>query len=516
MSTEPRGPGNRIAAAGGGRPMMVDGAVVPLPVERMRRVATPDGGHVLLMDGDGGPDFVAGEPVAAANGRHRLPEMRSEEMQEIVGGVPGGLLRWGVTVVFGILLLLGGMAFAIRYPEVVRGQAVLTTASPAVRVVAPSGGDLSRLLVREGQQVRRGAWLAILRNPADPDDVAALGGRLDAFAPSLRAGAPVDTGFATPFTLGDVQPDYAAFLLALSQYRAFAGDAYYAAKSATLQAQVAEHGRLRATLAERLRLAEAEARLADRGVERSRQLVREALLSPAEAEEVEGASLQKQQAVADVRNALVANDVQTTGFQGALLDLERERRERELELRLALGSAFDGLRESLRRWEQAFVLRSPLDGRVSFFRPLAEGQYVAGAEPVLAVVPAGPPTAVTVMLSHAAAGRVRPGQRVLLRFDAYPAGEFGEVEGRVRGMSLVGDRAQSDAGKPSLYLVAVDLPRGLVTTHGRRLSPRQELQGTAHVVTDELRVVDRLLHRFRSLSVSSAVDGTPPDPGGGR
>ncbi|HEX8670958.1 MAG TPA: HlyD family efflux transporter periplasmic adaptor subunit, partial [Longimicrobium sp.] len=208
---------------------------------------------------------------------------------------------------------------------------------------------------------------------------------------------------------------------------------------------------------------------------------------------------QKRQRISDGRGALASNSIQVASFRGSLLDLQRERRDRELQVRLTLVSASDALRSALRAWEEKYVLKAPVGGHVSFIRPLSEGQFVAASEPVLAIVPQGPPTTATVMLANSGAGRVRTGQRVVLRLDAYPASEFGTLEGQVRQVSLVADRERMDGDREPRYMVGVDFPRGLMTTQGRRLAPRQELQGTAEVVTDELRVIDRLLYQFRSL-----------------
>jgi HlyD family secretion protein len=482
--------GPAAAATTGDAPAQATGGLAPAPNPgRMRMVVTGSGEHIFVADR---------EPAAAVAAP--APEQRSDELQEIVGEVPGALLRWGISAVFGVLALLFVLAFIVRYPATVSGRAVLTAANPPVRVAPRSPGEIGRVLVRDGQTVERGALLAVLRNPADPGDVAALSARLDRFEPALRTSAPDDGAWAPLLRLGDVQPAYAAFLLALSQHRALGADPYFTAKAATLQAQMAEHRELDRTLGEGLRLAQSGLGVAQRELERSRELARRELLAPADAEKAQSLYLQAQQAAADRRNALIANQVQLSTFQGALLDLDRERRDRALQVAMARVSAFDALREALRRWELDYVLKAPVAGRLSFVHPLTEGQIVAAAEPLVAVVPAGPPNAATVMLANAGAGRVRPGQRVVMRLDAFPAGEFGALEGRVNRVSLVADRAQGDGNKEPLYMVAVDFPHGLVTTYGRRLMPRQELQGTADVITDDLRVIDRLLYQFRSLA----------------
>lgn len=471
---------------------MVDG--VPVPAS----LSTPAARRAALSGPPAPPSATSPTPTPALDAA-RLAEVRSEELQEIVGQVPGRLVRWGSTVLFAVVVTLLVLACVVRYPEVVTGAATLTTASPPVRLVTRSGGEVQHVLARDGESVAAGGALVVLRGSADYADVIGLSERLDRFEAGLRSGTPAATEFPSSLVLGPVQREYAVLLQAWSEHRAFRDDAYYADKATSLEQRITEHERLAGPLQSRLRLQEEELVLAGRHYERNAELARQGLLSIAEAEQAAAAQLQRRQAREDSRNALLSNTIRVSEMRSSLLDLRQERKDRELRLQLTLTAAYDGLRESVRAWEEAHLLRAPTTGRVAFIRPLAEGQFIAAGEPVVAVVPEGAPTSVSVLLPQATAGRVRPGQRVVLRLDAYPAGEFGTVEGRVARLSLVPDRAQPDGSKQPLYLVTVDLPDGLVTSRGRTLDPQQEMQATADIVTDDQRVIDRLLYRFRSL-----------------
>ena len=87
------------------------------------------------------------------------------------------------------------------------------------------------------------------------------------------------------------------------------------------------------------------------------------------------------------------------------------------------------------------------------------------------------------------------GQRVILRLQSYPEEEFGTLGGYVRHISTSSTEDQ--------YIVEIDLPQGLVTTYGKRLSPKRILVGTADIVTEELRLIERLLFPLRKLIKSS-------------
>ena len=433
-------------------------------------------------------------PVLAA----APPELRSDELQEVVGFVPHWLVRWGITLVFATVAVMLAITWVVRYPEVMRGKATLTTPEPPVRVVARTAGELQRVFVADGQRVERGAPLAVVRGPADWRAVLALAERLEGFDPAAPGASAA--AFGPEEALGDVQGPYTQFRQALADLRAFEAAPFDAAKEASLRRQMDDQRRLRATLAEQQVILEEKLAIAERERTRARELAARGLLSAQEQERAESEYLERRLAVANGRNAITGADIQLSGYESSGLDLRQRHEEQRRQYALALRAAFDALNAAVRRWQQEHLLRAPISGRVSFFRELAENQYVGAAEPLIAVVPSEGAPRARVRLPHAAAGRVRPGQKVILRFDSYPPSEFGTVRGRVERVSLVPDPGEEDEPE---YLLDVSLPDGLVTSYRRRLPFQQEMRGTADVVTDDLRLFERIFNQLRYVAATA-------------
>ncbi|MGI9161200.1 MAG: hypothetical protein ACR2K1_15755 [Saprospiraceae bacterium] len=86
-------------------------------------------------------------------------ELRSDEVQEILGTPPGWLIRWGTTAAlftFAVLLAAGWM---LRYPDLIKAKIVLTTGNPPVALVARSDGNFVRVMVHDLVMVAKGADL---------------------------------------------------------------------------------------------------------------------------------------------------------------------------------------------------------------------------------------------------------------------------------------------------------------------------------------------------------------------
>ena len=58
--------------------------------------------------------------------------IRSEEVNEILTDTPKWILRWGISVVF-ILILIGvALSYFIKYPDILTADITLTTLNPPV------------------------------------------------------------------------------------------------------------------------------------------------------------------------------------------------------------------------------------------------------------------------------------------------------------------------------------------------------------------------------------------------
>lgn len=442
-------------------------------------------------------------PRAAASGgfTDETPEpqlnLRSEELQEIIGFVPHWLVRWGTTMVFATVALLFAVGWFVRYPDVVGGKVVLTTPEPPVRLVPRASGEVAHLFVADGERVRPGQPLVALRGAARWEDVIALADQLDRFERSLADDAAVRAAAFDPMlNLGDLHPAYAAFLQSLSDYRASSPGGYDAQRVAELERQIADQQAVRDNAVAKQRVLADQLELARRDRDRARAMAAQKLISEADLDRAEAEYLQRRSAVQDGEGAVASVEVQISGARAQVLDLRQRVDNQGRNQVLALRAALATLRGAIARWDQEFVLRAPSAGRVSLFRVLGEHQFVDEGAPLLAIVPeAGGRTVGRVLLASDGAGRVEVGQRVMMRLESFPARQYGAVVGRVTRISqLPLEKRDSDEAQ---YLVDVAVPADLVTTYRRHLPFRQEMRGDADIITRNRRLISRLFDQVR-------------------
>jgi multidrug resistance efflux pump len=158
-----------------------------------------------------------------------------------------------------------------------------------------------------------------------------------------------------------------------------------------------------------------------------------------------------------------------------------------------VSQAFYGLKKAIKDWEINYVLRSSMDGKVSFLQLWAANQTVNAGDNVFAIIPKNENGYIGKLRAPAQnSGKIKMGQTVNIRLANYPDREFGMIKGKINAISLTPD-------KDGNLLINISLPQGLETSYKKQITFQQEMSGTADIVTEDLRLIERLLYQFRDI-----------------
>jgi HlyD family secretion protein len=420
-------------------------------------------------------------------------DLRSEEVHELLSAEAPYLLRWGISAIALTVVALLGSTWMIRYPDALTGRVVIIPRRPPIPVVARANGRIVRLAVKDGDVVEAGALLALVESPADPADVLALAAELRDVDPAqLGSRAAPRLSLRGPRRLGEVQAAYSAFARDYGELLHLNAQDYAARKAATLQAQIGEQSRANRGLAAQHELAQRKCALVDEQLRAARDLFGQGLVSESELRQSELASLEARSVVQDVEARASTAETQVSDTRARLLDLEQGAAQIAVDRELAARESFKQLQTALATWDDHYALRAPVAGRVSLGQLWADHQFIKANDEVMTVVPEAGPLLGRVALPRGGAGKARAGQRVLIRLADYPYEEFGILEGTVDSLGGV---SHEDA-----YVVNVNLPRGLTTSYGLQIPARPELLGNAEIITDDVRLLLRLLRPLRATA----------------
>ena len=134
--------------------------------------------------------------------------LRSEEVQEILTRVPHWMIRWGNIVILLLVVLMLGVSWIIKYPDIISTQIVITTEIPPEKLIAKMSGKIEVILVKDRTIVTKNTPLAVIENSANYNDVFLLKSIVDtiSFDKSVFPFKKLKS-----LQLGDVESSYALF-----------------------------------------------------------------------------------------------------------------------------------------------------------------------------------------------------------------------------------------------------------------------------------------------------------------
>jgi HlyD family secretion protein len=422
-------------------------------------------------------------------------QLRSEEVQAILGAIPHWIIRWGITVFFLVIVVFLIGSYLFTYPDIKQAMIQVTSANPPAEIAARAFGKIKQILVKDNQKVCKGQIMAIIENPANYEDVCDLKQKLADFFAKTDFSSQIQLKFShfnPHYRLGDIQSAYENFLKIVGNYRHFILLQYNSKKITAISKQIQSYHLYQSRLETQFEIQKNELVLAQNQINRSKQLLEQGIISKNEFENQQSLYYQKEINFEAAKNSIENTIITIQQLEQTKQELQLIERTEENDKRLELKQAYDNLYSQIIQWEQTYVIQSPMDGIVTFTAFWSINQNVKTGDIVMTVVPDQPSTIIgKVTLPIQGSGKVKAGQTVNIKFDNYPYMEYGMVTGIVQTKSLVPFE--------KAYILEVTFPKGLTTNYGKQLYFQQGMIGSAEIITENERILSRILQPFRAL-----------------
>ncbi len=398
-----------------------------------------------------------------------------------------------MVVLFFIFSIILSSIFSFN--EVIEGNVIITSKNPPVQILSKKTGAISSMNYQAGDSIAEGATLAIIENPASEKDVAYLKQMLPATLSILNSMDDLNSEFPRQLNLGStIQPFYNVFL---STYQKLILESSLR-EGIILQRQLGDElsnlNLLLKNKREELSLATQSLIALEVNFQRHQNLLPTGVISQGDLGRIENEFLKgKRQFLAQqqelnkmvlARNNIVKDQqlVENSDFKNGSIQ--------EAELILARQDLLNEISE----WEENFLLKSPIEGRLSYNDVWGKFQNVTSGEAIFTVVPYERQDLIGKCdIPIRNSGKIRKGQRVILKLENFPYREWGTVEASVGSISQV-----PKAGKNPGYVVYLNI-EDLITSYGKNLEFNQDLIGTAEILLEEVTVLERLFYQFRNL-----------------
>lgn len=422
---------------------------------------------------------------------HKNIELRSEEVQEVMGEIPSWIIRSGISLLFIIVIALVIGSCFFRYPDVISTQMTLTSHEPVAPLVARTSGKICKLYVEDGEIVHSKQLLIVLENPAITDDVLLLEQELQRFlyTPDSLIWHLLKE---KELMLGDIQNTYTDLLSNLHAYQNYKTLNYYPQKIKALENQLKKNHKYYQVILRQRKIVLDQYRLAEQQYNRDSLLYAQQVISAYEHETARSTFLQNRLTLETADASLESQRIQIGQLEENLLDLHLEQMEKENVLIQNIRTSVEQVSNAINSWKLNYCIYTPIEGKVTFTTYWHENQFIPSGDIVCTIVPQNKsPLIGKATLPVDRSGKVKIGQRVIVRFLNYPDEEFGIVEGKVSSISLVPSEEN--------YVVEIDFPNGLKTNYDYTLPILQEMTATAEIVTEDLRLIERFIQPLKKI-----------------
>lgn len=420
-------------------------------------------------------------------------ELRSEEVQDILGKSPTWMIRWGNTVILLILIITILISYFIQYPDIVSSQIIITTNTPPERIKANSSGKIEAILVEDKSNVEANEPIAIIKNSGNYVDIFNLKKVVDTVAinsnsylfpfhhfENVQLG-PVENAFAT------FKTNYIANLLN-NKFKP------YEIESTSLSNEQIQIKKRILLLEQQKNINWQEYTLKEKELERFKTLYNKGVISTQEFEEKTTQTLQFKRNyktllsnISSLKSTLISN-------KKNINSTEISEQKENITLDNSMKQSFYQLKKAITDWELLFVLKTSIKGRVNYGNIWANNQSVTSGQNVITIVPYEDNGYIGKMtISSFNSGKIKLNQTVNIRLSNYPSREFGILKGYVKKISLT----PNEEGKINIDIGLTNSK--LITSYNKEIEFKHEMNGNGDIITDNIRLIERILFKFKDI-----------------
>lgn len=374
-----------------------------------------------------------------------------------------------------------GLLFFANYTRKAHISGWLVPQHGLMRVFAPQTGVVTALYVQEGATVRKGE-------------------RLLALSAELQSAA-----------LGATQSEIAR---RLTSRRDSLIDARLQHQRLTTQQTRALTDRLAALRVEQTQLEreittqESRLQLADKSVARHQELLQRGFVSDQRAQEEQEDKLDQDLKLRALERSRMTIQRDRLMLESELRDLPLKSQAEIASIERNIAAVEQELAEAEARRE--IIIPAPEEGTVTAIQAEQGGRANVNV-PLLSLVPAGTQLEANLFSPSRAVGFLKPGQQVLLRYQAYPYQKFGHYKGVLANISrsavnpgelpaqLVGLTSLVGTNEP-VYRITVSLEKQTVLAYGQSLPLQPGMQLDADIVIETRKLIEWVLDPLFALT----------------
>ena len=416
-----------------------------------------------------------------------IPTEHSEEVDEIISQVPSWILRRGIVIIISVLVSILLSSAFIRYPEIIKTTLKVNSINAPKEVLAHQEGKLVKILIVDNQMVKAGQPIAFLESTARHADVLDFSAKLKALYEVIIKSQPgVQMVFINQgWNLGELQTSFQNFFQDYALFANTQTGGFYLTQKAFLERDVEEIRKLERQILLQKNIQEKEFANIEEEYEAYKKLKSKNVISNSEFKQQENKFFSGKYPLQQTETALLNNRSSILGKEKELATLNNTIKEQRAKFLQALNSIIS----ETESWKMKYVVSSPVNGRATYAGILQENQNVTLNQALFVINPGNSNFFGEVQIPQYNMGKIKVGQRSLVKLRSYPFEEFGMINGKV---SVVADFALKD----SVFLAKIDFERIQGKHSQQAIVLKPGMMADVDIVTKESSLLERFLQNL--------------------
>lgn len=421
----------------------------------------------------------------------KIEQIRSDEVQEIISAVPSWMIRWGITLIFVLIVMLIALSWLIKYPDIIFGNATLTTLEPPVKLVVKSSGKLTNILLVDGSMIEKNQIIAEMESPVTQEGI----GFLKNYVLKIRDYLS-NKGMELPitnetFVFGAMQTTFNELQKNAKDLQELKQNKISIQKISNLRSKIVQYKKLVQISSIQLELLKQELKNAEDKYKAEKQLYEKGFTAKMEFYKEETLLRQKQMDLENLKKAATEQQITLINLQQELNDAAFQYQESERTLKNNIQANLLEIENGIENWQQNYSFIAPVSGKLVWLEKIHQNQFIESGKSLFAITTNNEKCIALATIPATGFGKIKTGQKARIKLSNYPSYEFGHLEGVVSKLTEIPNE--------NSYQIEITLNNGMTSSYNKLLTFTPEMTGTAEIVTDDLRVMQRIFNQFNKL-----------------
>lgn len=428
---------------------------------------------------------------------HQNSDLSHTEIRDLIGNPPGWLLHSGITMIVIVTSIILVGSYYFKYPDKLVGQGILTSNTPPIEIISRTNGYIEKIVFKEGEKVNKGDIIVHVNNTTDQAQLAQLQQWIDSYDNIEDTKEFLNFDFLNNLQLGNIQGEYANLQLKYNELIQTLKDGVVFQQINNISREIEKIKSLNISQEREISIFTQELEIAKTDLKRNENLNKDGAISDVDFERIKTTFLQKERQQEGMNNAIIQNNIRIEQLELEKLKLQEQRSGTIKNYQFSIAEIISRIQASIKNWNNTYMIEAPISGSITFVKGITSQRNLKQEQVVGYVIPSNrQENYVSAILPSANIGKIKKGQKVILKFDAYPNKEYGVVTGEVEEISKIPEINNEGISQYEIRIPVQDI---IVTDYQDTISYKPNMTVVAEIITEDKTVFERIFDQFLSL-----------------